>query len=147
MRERAESEAHMLTLTAKDSIADEVLAMVRTTLREAAQGSDFPGYLEALLAELFVEVKLRLEEEGAAADLSNLTVLSPPAHVSLCQQWLSTQGHGALQVLAVPELEDGVAVQDARPTFRITNTLSARLTKREGDMRRLCLSSLSSNGA
>ena len=145
MRERAESEAHMLTLTAKDTIADEVLAIVRAALSDAARGSNFPKHLEALLEELFVEIKLHIHEEGASQDMSQLTVLAPPAHVALCQQWLSNHGYGSLHVDAAPDLDDGVAVQDARPTFRITNTLSARLMKREGDMRRLCLSRLSSD--
>jgi vacuolar-type H+-ATPase subunit E/Vma4 len=145
MRERAESEAHMLTLTAKDTIADELLISVRSALREAARSDAFPEYLKALLQELFEETKTRLREEGAEEDLTRLTVLSPPGQEERCKEWLKEHGYGNLTVEVATDLEDGVAVQDAQPTFRITNTLSARLTKREDDMRRLCLDNLAAN--
>ncbi len=137
-RERAESEAYMQTLTTKDKIADEIIAAAGAELARRSQQEGFGAVIEALLAELITEVKQR----NGGIDGAALTVLAPSAHADLCRSWLSSHGHGALQVEATPGLADGVAIQDARPSFRVTNTLSSRLSNREDELRKLCLQRL-----
>jgi len=129
-RERVEAEAHMVTLTTKDTITNEVLGSVAEDLAAIAAGPDFPAILDALLAELMAD---------APADV---IVLAPPAHVDHCKQWLAANGRDGLEVEPLPALADGVAVQDAGRKFRYTNTLAARFKKQEGDLRKLSLNRL-----
>lgn len=129
-RERVEAEAHMVTLTTKDTITNEVLESVAQELAAIAAGPGFPSILNALLAELMAE---------APADV---IVLAPPAHVAHCQQWLANNGHGGLEVQPLASLTDGVAVQDRGRKFRYTNTLTARFKKHEGELRKVSLNRL-----
>ena len=129
-RERVEAEAHMVTLTTKDTITNEVLAAVEVALAERASGPDFPAILDALLAELMADSP------------SNIVVLAPPAHVDHCKQWLENNGHGDLSVEALNGLTDGVAIQDPARKFRYTNTLSARFRLQEGALRKQALNQL-----
>ena len=129
-RERVEAEAHMVALTTKDTITNEVLESVAGELAAIAAGPDFPAILDALLAELMAE---------APADV---IVLAPPAHVDHCKAWLANNGRAGLDVEPLPGLTDGVAVQDAARKFRYTNTLSARFKKQEGELRKLSLNRL-----
>lgn len=129
-RERVEAESHMVTLTTKDTITNEVLESVVGELAAIAAGPQFPAILDALLAELMAE---------APADV---IVLAPPAHVDHCKQWLAANGRDGLAVEPLPALTDGVAVQDAGRKFRYTNTLAARFKKQEGELRKLSLNRL-----
>lgn len=134
--ERAEAAAHMVIMTTKDAVADEVLDSVRGRLRRIAEGPEFPGVLRALLAELI-----------AGAPEGEVVVLAPPAHTDQCRAWLDELGRGDAAVEPSPALRDGVALQDRDRTFRITNTLSRRFDKREGELRRHALQRLFGGGA
>lgn len=129
-RERVEAEAHMVKLTTKDTISNELLDGVRQELASIAAGPDFPAVLDALLAELMA---------GAPDDV---VVLAPAAHVEHCKQWLESNGYGGRPVEALASLTDGVAVQDRNQKFRFTNTLSARFKKNEGELRKHALHQL-----
>ncbi len=129
-RERVEAEAHMVTLTTKDTITNEVLDSVSRELAAIAAGPEFPPILNALLAELMAD---------APADV---VVLAPPAHVDHCTQWLASNGYGHLSVEPLASLTDGVAVQDRNHKFRYTNTLTARFKKQEGELRKIALRQL-----
>jgi vacuolar-type H+-ATPase subunit E/Vma4 len=135
-RERAEAAAHMVVMTTKDAIADEVLSNVRERLRRIAEGPEFPAVLRALLSELM-----------AGAPGGDIVVLAPSAHADQCRAWLSEMGRESVAVEVTASLRDGVALQDRARTFRITNTLSRRFDKREGDLRRHCLHELFGEGA
>lgn len=129
-RERAEAEAYMIEFTTRDTIADELLTRVEQRLREAAADKDFASTLEALLGELVQDVK------------PGMVVLAPPAHVDHVKKWLAANGHTDVEVQAEPSLKDGVAVQDAARSFRVTNTLTTRFRMQQDKLRRESLESL-----
>jgi vacuolar-type H+-ATPase subunit E/Vma4 len=129
-RERAEAEAHMRVLTTKDSVAAELLAGVQAELARVAESADFEGILEALLDELLPEAP-----QGGV-------VLAPPAHVERVRGWLASRGREDLSVQPVASLRDGLAVQDAARSYRVTNTLSARFNGQEAGLRKLCIGRL-----
>ncbi len=129
-RERAEAEAHMLVLTAKDTIASEILAAAQADLAKIASGPDFKSVLECLLAEVL---------EGAGDDV---VVLVPPAQVDTVKAWLDANGRSGLAVQSTPALKDGVAIQDAAKSYRVTNTLSTRFERQESALRKLSLQRL-----
>ena len=129
-RERAEAEAHMLVLTTKDTIASEILDAAVAALAQLTSGPAFTPVLERLLAEVL---------EGTAGDI---VVLAPPSYVDTVKSWLEANGRGGLEVVATSSLKDGVAIQDAAKTYRVTNTLSARFARQEGALRKLCLQQL-----
>ena len=133
-RERVEAEAHMVTLTTKDTITNEVLDSVSAELASIAASPEFPGTLDALLAELMAEAP------------EDVIVLAPPAHVDHCKRWLEAHGRGGLPVEPLASLADGVAVQDRGRKFRFTNTLSARFKMREGELRKHALNQLFPTG-
>ncbi|MBI2435030.1 MAG: hypothetical protein HYV26_19415 [Candidatus Hydrogenedentes bacterium] len=129
-RERADAEAHMVIMTTKDMIADEVMLDIQRRLRQIAEGPDFAQILEALLEELL---------EDAPADV---VVLAPRHHVEHCRQWLQRHGRSGLSVQALPGLDDGVAIQDRKRTWRATNTLASRFRQQEGALRKRCVNRL-----
>jgi vacuolar-type H+-ATPase subunit E/Vma4 len=129
-RERVEAEAHMVTLTTKDSIANEVLDSVESALAAHAASPEFSRTLEALLAELMADSP------------EDVVVLAPEAHVDHCKQWLASHGRDGLPVEALPGLTDGVAIQDPDRKFRYTNTLTARFRLQEGSLRKYALHQL-----
>lgn len=137
-RERAEAAAHMVLMTTKDAIANDLLLEVEEQLRQLAEQPAFEAILRDLLAELMASVP----KNGDA-----LVVLAPPAYVALCQAWLAEHGHSNISVEPLKSLRDGVAIQDPARTFRTTNTLSLRFRKREGELRRFCLQQLFGEGA
>lgn len=132
-RQRAQAEARITVKTTKDTIVDEILAEVKARLAALAAQPQFAEMLPLLLQELL---------EGAAPDVE---VHVPPAHEERCRQWVR-EHDGGRRVIADPALRDGVAIQDAGPTYRITNTLSARLAKRTESLRRHCLNRLFAAG-
>lgn len=134
-RERAEAEAEMVVLTTKDTITDEILATVAGKLARIAETPEFPAVLQAMLEELLHDTE----------DVQ--VVLSPPEHVEYCRRWLADHGRGQLEIRGLDTLRDGVAVEDAQRSFRITNTFSARLSKQEGRLRKLCLERLLLGGS
>lgn len=129
-RERAEAEAHMLVLTTKDTIASEILSDAQAELAKVSSGPEFTPVLESLLAEVL---------EGAGDDV---VVLAPTAHVDTVKAWLEANGRGGLAVQPSPALKDGVAIQDAAKSYRVTNTLSTRFDRQESALRKLCLQQL-----
>lgn len=129
-RERAEAEAHMAVLTTKDTIASEILEAAKAELQRIASGPDVAVVIESLLAEVL---------DGAE---DGVNVLAPAAHTGTVSAWLEANGRGHLQVVAAPELKDGVAIQDAAKTYRVTNTLSARFDRLESALRRSCIEQL-----
>jgi len=133
-RERAEAEAYMVELTAKDRITDEILTTVKQKLSGLAASDKFTPVLEALLDELLPEAP----EDGV--------LLGPVGSVEQLQQWLADRGRTDLRVEGNKQLHDGVAVQDAARTHRVTNTLSARLTRQAGALRKLCQDRLQPEG-
>jgi vacuolar-type H+-ATPase subunit E/Vma4 len=129
-RERVEAEAHMVTLTTKDTITNEVLAAVSSELATRSTSAEFPAILDALLAELMADSP------------SDVVVLAPEAHVEHCKRWLESHGHADLSVEPLSGLADGVAIQDRDRKFRYTNTLSARFRLQEGALRKHALNRL-----
>lgn len=134
-RERVEAETEMVILTTKDTVTDELLERVRGELKAKAAAPDFANVLDALLAELMPQAP------------ANGVVLVPAAHEAHCREWLSSNGHGEVEVRVLPGLADGVAVQDAKQTFRVTNTLSARFQQLEPSLRKYCVAQLFGEGA
>lgn len=129
-RERAEAEAHMRVLTTKDSVTAELLGGVQEELARLAEGGDFAGVLEALLDELLPEAP-----QGGV-------VLAPAAHAERVREWLAARGREDLSVRGLAGLKDGLAVQDAARSYRVTNTLSARFNGQEASLRKHCIGRL-----
>lgn len=129
-RERVEAKAHMLVLTSKDTLASEILDKASDDLRRSAAQPDFKQGIESLLAEAFADVN------------GNVIVLAPTAHVDAVKAWLEANGRGETEVRATTVFDDGIAIQDVGQTYRVTNTLSARFKRQEGELRKLCLQQL-----
>ena len=129
-RQRAHAEAEMIVKTTRDTITDELLQDVSAELLRIPGEPGFQDTLLAMLAELMDDAQ------------PGMTVLVPTAHQAACEQWLKDNGHSELNVEAMPKLLDGVAVQDAKQSYRVTNTLSTRFHKQEASLRKHCLSAL-----
>jgi len=132
-RGRAEAESYMVLMTTKDTIADELLASLEKEMSEIAASPKFGDILDSLLQELM--------QEGPADGV----VFAPQAHLARCQNWLAQHGYSH-RVEAANFLNDGVAVQDASSSFRITNTLSARYEKQKSALRKHCIERLFDKG-
>ncbi|MBI5093841.1 MAG: V-type ATP synthase subunit E [Candidatus Hydrogenedentes bacterium] len=130
----AEAEAEKATLAMENDVVEEILAGVRQSLEQLAKSPEFGPVVEALLAEVMADA-----DPGVVA-------LAPPAHVELCRRWLQSHGHAGVTVEASQEVWDGVAIQDNRKSYRVTNTLSSRCTKLEGEARRHCMTTLFAGG-
>lgn len=133
-RGRIEAESHMVLMTTKDTITDELLATLEKELSALAKTPEFTGILESLLGELM--------PDGPAEGV----VLAPKAHVEQCQQWLEENGYKH-RAQGVSFLTDGVAVEDSQGSFRVTNTLSARFEKQKSALRKQCIEKLFDKGA
>ena len=129
-REHALRAAENETLTMEHAVADEVLVSAGVELGRLAKSERFPGILEGMLAEL------------VAHSPKTGVIVSPPAHMAVCEAWLQKQGMTGYTVQGDSSLVDGVAYQDAQHTYRITNSLSARFAKVQNDARRICLETL-----
>jgi len=125
-QERADAEAHLVVLTTKDKITDEIMAEVLAELRKETAGPNFPRILEALLEELLRDAP------------AEVVVLTPPAHLEHCREWMEKHGHGSRPIEPLARLRDGVAIQDPERSYRITNTLTTRFQRNEGALRKLC---------
>jgi len=149
-RERAEAEAEMLVLTTKDRITAEILGRVSEELARIAQTPDFGVVLESLLDELLRDTvdkdggRTPVEKDGERNPVE--VVLAPRAHVDRCRRWLAAHGYGHIETRGSDTLYDGVAVQDARRSFRVSNTFTARLANQEGALRKWCLARLLGDG-
>ncbi len=130
----AHAEAEKLVLAAQHSVADEALAQVNGRLAAVASSEGFGATIEVLLAQ------------AVNAARGEFEVLAPAAHVDRCRAWLSGNGHGGVPVHAANEFSDGVAVQDRKRTYRITNTLSSRYAKLEPQARKILMAKLFGHG-
>lgn len=127
VRHQVEVEAEKSKLAAQHQVVEEVLAQVREEVKRLASSDELGTILEALLDEVLHEVSGQ-----------DLVVLAPPAHVERLRQKLAETGRGHIEVRPFAALTDGVAVQDARRSFRVSNTLSGRLNVVANDARKLC---------
>ncbi len=129
-RERANAEMERATLTLRETVAEEVLGQVADEIRRVVSGPEFPALLALLIAEV-------LEEASPECRL-----LVPPDHASSCRDMLLAQGKSNIAIVPEPAMWDGVALEDASRSFRLTNTLRARFANREQDARKICLTTL-----
>jgi len=130
----AEAEAEKATLAMENDVVEEILAGVRGALADLANSAQFGPVVEALLAEVM---------DGAE---SGVVVLAPPKYVELCRTWLKSHGRAEVPVEPSQDVWDGVAIQDPRKSYRVTNTLSSRASKLEGEARRHCMTTLFAGG-
>lgn len=129
-RQLAEMQAEQDALSMRQRVSDEVLHSVEGELERIAASREFPAILEALLAEVMTVAPEKAE------------VIAPAAHAQACRQWLAAHGYGHIPVLESATLKDGVSVQDAQRSSRITNSLSSRFHKLEDRARKVCLQTL-----
>ena len=120
----------------KNEAVEAVLADVSRQVREIASGPAFGPILDSLLAELM----------GAAGSGDDMEVLAPEAHADHVRGWLERNGRGGLKVVGSREFWDGVAVQDAKRTYRISNTLTGRFGRVEQVARKHCMTALFGQG-
>jgi vacuolar-type H+-ATPase subunit E/Vma4 len=126
-RQRLDAEHDKAFLAVQHKVVEEVLARVGEEIRRLSQAPDFGAVLEALLAEILAEVRGK-----------KLDVLAPPAHADRIAAFLQERGRGELRVIPWASLTDGVAVQDRRRTYRVSNTLSGRLVAIQDEARKRC---------
>ena len=129
-RQMAQAEASRADLVVKNDTVRAVMDKVNAEIRATVSSGRFPAVLEALLGSLRDEIR-----EG-------LVVLGPEAHLDHIRGWLSNNGFTGVSVEASADLWDGVAVQDAARTYRISNTLTGRFGRVEQEARRVCMLSL-----
>jgi vacuolar-type H+-ATPase subunit E/Vma4 len=134
-RMAAEAEAGRLRRTLEGTVAEEALAEAEKAIRAIAVGPEFPHIIEELLEEAV---------DGVDGEFS---VFAPPDHACIVRRWLDS--HGLDDVEAVPDTDvaDGVIVQDAGRTFRITNTLRERFEMLRDKSRALCVEILFGDGS
>ncbi len=139
-RERAEANAKSAMMSIKDTITDDILKDVRAELiRIAEDDTRFQPILIKLLDELLIsKVGTNWRNEGRL----ELKVKVPGAHVDAINRWLRDQGVSDVQVETLHKLIDGVALQDAEQSFRISNTLHDRLEKQEKKLRGFAMKQL-----
>lgn len=128
-------EAEHESLTMEQSIADEILRSVGFELDKAAQSPKFPAIFDALLDEL-----LSIAPKDAL-------VTVPVSFADRAKARLQQHGLGGVTVVESAAMRDGCAMQDAARTYRITNSLSSRLSKLQNESRKVCLNALFGQGA
>jgi len=126
----AHAEASRAELSIKNEAVEAVMESVQAEIKRLVGSPEFTGILDALLSTLMT-----------AAD-GDAVVLGPEAHVSHIQSWLSSNGHGSLEVKASSELWDGVALEDPKHTYRISNTLTGRCARLDQQARKICMQNL-----
>jgi vacuolar-type H+-ATPase subunit E/Vma4 len=128
-------EAEHESLTMEQSIADEILRSVSFELEKAALSPKFPAIFDALLAELMADAP------------KDALVTVPVSFGERAKAWLQQHGYPDVTVQESPAMRDGCAMQDAAHTYRVTNSLSSRLSKLQNEARKVCLRSLFGGGA
>lgn len=128
-------EAEHESLTMEQSIADEVLRSVSFELEKAAQSPKFPAIFDALLAELMTDAP------------KDALVTVPVSFGERAKTWLQQHGYPDVTVQESPSMRDGCSMQDAAHTYRVTNSLSSRLSKLQNEARKVCLRALFGEGA
>ncbi len=116
---RLKAETEKAELAVKDTVTEDVLAKVRERIAALAREDRFGDILEALLKEVI------------EASPPGVKILAPEAHVDRCREWLEANGHEGFEVEGAPWLRDGVAAEDPKRSFRLSNTLHGRLEKLE----------------
>ncbi len=129
-KQLAGAEAAKAGLAMKNDIVEAVLAEVEAEVERIVSGPEFPAVLDALLAQVMAVVS------------GDLVVLAPPAHVDRVRGWLEGNGHAGIPVEASPAHGDGVAVQDPKRTYRVSNTLGGRFDRVKGEARKRCMQAL-----
>ncbi|NUM53685.1 MAG: hypothetical protein HUU46_08580 [Candidatus Hydrogenedentes bacterium] len=128
-------EAEHESLTMEQSIADEILRSVSFELEKAAQSPKFPAIFDALLDEL------------AADAPKDAIVTVPVSFADRAKARLQQRGLASITVVESAAMRDGCAMQDAAHTYRVTNSLSSRLSKLQNESRKVCLHALFGEGA
>ncbi|MFP6582600.1 MAG: V-type ATP synthase subunit E family protein [Candidatus Hydrogenedentota bacterium] len=134
-RQMAHAEASRADLMVKNDAVKAIMEKVQAEVRAIVAGGEFPGLLDALLTSLQSEIN------------ESVVVVGPESHVDHIKGWLASNGHAGVTVQGSAEMWDGVAVQDAERTYRISNTLSGRYGRVEQDARRLCMVKLFGNSS
>ena len=73
-------------------------------------------------------------------------VIVPVSFGDRAKAWLQNNGHGGATVQESTALRDGCAMQDAGRSYRVTTTLSSRLSKLQNEARKVCLDTLFGKG-
>jgi len=123
------------SLTMEQSVADEILRSVGVELQNIAKSPKFPEIFDALLTEIMA---------GAPKEA---LVKVPLSYGDRARAWLKQHGHGGVTVEESAAMIDGCAMQDAARTYRVTNSLSSRLSKLQNEARKVCLDALFGGGA
>jgi vacuolar-type H+-ATPase subunit E/Vma4 len=129
-RQMAHAEASRADLIVKNDAVKAIMEKVQAEIRSIVSGGSFPGVLDALLSSLKSEIN------------ESVVVVGPESHINHIKGWLSSNGHAGVTVQGSAEMWDGVAVQDAERTYRISNTLTGRYGRVEQEARRLCMAKL-----
>ena len=126
----AHAEASRAELSIKNDAVEAVMDTVRAEIERLVASDEFQDVLDLLLPSLMT----------AAADDS--VVLGPEKHIEHVKAWLSSNGHSTRDVKISSELWDGVALEDPKHTYRISNTLTGRYGRVEQQARKLCMQNL-----
>ena len=131
-RQKAEAEAAKAELELRNEVVEAVMGQVQGEIRSIVSSDAFNGVLDALLASLMT----------AADSTEGIVVLAPESKVDHVKRWLSSNGHARVPVEGSATVWDGVALQDPKRTYRISNTLTGRYKRVEREARRHCMVTL-----
>lgn len=129
--QKAEAEAAKAALLVRKETVEQVLSTIEEEIRSIVDGSGFPAVLDSLLAEMM-----------AAVSDGDVVLLAPKAHADHVRGWLKANGHTSVSVEVMAAMWDGVAVQDAARTYRISNSLTMRFKRMESEIRKVCATTL-----
>lgn len=133
-RERAESEARKRTLSARETLVEDVLRETYQALEHMPDEPGFDAVLEGLLDEILREAP------------SDSILLVPAPHVDQARGWLAARGRSTMLVEPADTLRDGVALRDPRNRYRVSNRLGLRLAKVESEARKRIAAALFGGG-
>jgi hypothetical protein len=105
---------------------------VEQKIDETTSGRDFSQVLDALLEELM----------AASGNLKDVVVVAPDKFVAHVREWLGSHCRTGMDVEGSAALRDGVAIQDKKRSYRISNTLRGRYGRLEQETRRVCMTGL-----
>ena len=134
-RQKAATEAAKAYLSMKNEAVKAVMANVEAEVRAIVEGGGFPGILDSLLAEVMAVA----EDE--------VVLLAPERHADHVSAWLGGNGHGGISVEGSATVWDGVAIQDPKRSYRISNTLTGRYRRVGQEARKRCMKSMFGAGA
>jgi vacuolar-type H+-ATPase subunit E/Vma4 len=131
-KQKAQAESTRLELAMENDAVEAVLAKVREDVTRLAAGAEFQQILSRLLEQLM----------PAISGEKDVELLGDEKQLAHIRQWLSSHGHGSLDVKASGQFWDGVAAQDRRQTWRVSNTLRGRFERLEQAARKHCMTAL-----